>query len=76
MTKIKITKTKLNLDIRKSRSPRDIEQTYKKIKVFKKKLNKVMTKIEIVKKKLKIVMTKIKVVERKLNKNMTKIKVD
>ena len=45
MTKIKVTKKKLNLDIRKSRSPRKkIEDSYKKIKVFKKKLNKVMTR--------------------------------
>ena len=53
MTKIKVTKKKLNLDIKKSRSPRKKLKIVIKIKVFKKKnLNKVMTKIEVVKKKI------------------------
>ena len=51
MTKIKVTKRKLNLDIRKSRSPRKKKlKRVIKIKVFKKKLNKGMTKIKIVEK--------------------------
>ena len=51
MTKIKFTKKKLNLDIRKSRSPRKKKlKRVIKIKVFKKKLNKGMTKIKIVEK--------------------------
>ena len=37
MTKIKVTKKKLNLDIRKSRSPRKKLKIVIKIKVFKKK---------------------------------------
>ena len=53
MTKIKVTKKELNLDIRKSRSPRKKKlKIVIKIKVFKKNLNKVMTKIEVVKKKI------------------------
>ena len=51
MTKIKVTKKELNLDLRKSRSPREKLKIVIKIKVFKKNLNKVMTKIEVVKKK-------------------------
>ena len=43
---------KLNLDIRKSRSPRKKLKIAIKIKVFKKNLNKVMTKIEVLKKKI------------------------
>ena len=51
MTKIKVTKKKLNLDIRKSRSPRKKKlKRIIKIKVFKKNLNKGMTKIKIVEK--------------------------
>ena len=51
MTKIKFTKKKLNLDIRKSRSPRKKKlKRIIKIKVFKKNLNKGMTKIKIVEK--------------------------
>ena len=51
MTKIKVTKKKLNLDIRKSRSPRKKKlKRVIKIKVFKKNLNKGMTKIKIVEK--------------------------
>ena len=51
MTKIKVTKRKLNLDIRKSRSPRKKKlKRIIKIKVFKKNLNKGMTKIKIVEK--------------------------
>ena len=51
MTKIKVTKRKLNLDIRKSRSPRKKKlKRVIKIKVFKKNLNKGMTKIKIVEK--------------------------
>ena len=43
---------KLNLDIRKSRSPRKKLKIAIKTKVFKKNLNKVMTKIEVLKKKI------------------------
>ena len=51
MTKIKVTKKKLNLDIRKSRSPRKKKlKRIIKIKGFKKNLNKGMTKIKIVEK--------------------------
>ena len=51
MTKTKVTKKKLNLDIEnQDRREKKIEDSYKKIKVFKKKLNKVMTKLKIVKK--------------------------
>ena len=50
MTKIKVIKKKLNLDIRKSRLPRKKFKIFIKIKFFKEKLNKVMTKIEVVKK--------------------------
>ena len=50
MTKIKFTKKNLNLDIRKSRSPRKKLKRVIKIKIFKKKLNKGMTKIKIVEK--------------------------
>ena len=50
MTKIKVTKKKLNPDIRKSRSPRKKLKIVIKIKVFKKNLNKGMTKIKIVEK--------------------------
>ena len=67
---------KLKLDIRKSKSLRKIEDSYKKLRFSKKKkLNKGMTKIEVVKKKLKIVMRKIKVFKKKLNKVTTKIEV-
>ena len=49
--KNQVYQEKLNLDIKKkSRSPRKIEDSYKKIKLFKKKIKKVMTKIEVVKK--------------------------
>ena len=50
MTKIKVTKKKLNLDIRNSRSPRKKLKIVIKINVFKKNLNKGMTKIKIVEK--------------------------
>ena len=53
MTKIKVTKKKLNLDtrIRKSRSPRKkFEDSYKNLGFQEKKLNKGMTKIKIVEK--------------------------
>ena len=53
MKEIKIAEKKLNLDIRKSRSPRKKKlKIVIKIMVFKKNLNKVMTKIEVVKKKI------------------------
>ena len=52
MTKIKIIKKKLNLDIRKSKSPRKKLKIVIKIKFFKKKLN--INKTRYYRKKLAI----------------------